>query len=192
MTAAEWYWGSCHTATISRLFTWNRSDVRSLDQRFWYPDADSKPVDGIFGSTDRIPHDANHSSSHARSDHRITRHAAGELHSAGFNRCEPITGSAPLRSLLPSWSRWTELRFLVLPPPEQCPALLHVLRIQGSDRVMAVAAFVVYLPAYAKRHDETPSRDGWRKTLLLCGVATGVFAAANMYFIQAAGLRIWL
>jgi hypothetical protein len=61
-----------------------------------------------------------------------------------------------------------------------------------SKGAMAVAAFVVYLAVYAKRHDETPSHDRWRKSLLLCGVAAGVFAAVNLYFIQAAGLRMWL
>ena len=61
-----------------------------------------------------------------------------------------------------------------------------------SKGAMAVAAFVVYLAAYAGRQDEIPSNDGWRKSLLLCGVAAGVFAAVNLYFIQAAGLRTWL
>jgi hypothetical protein len=61
-----------------------------------------------------------------------------------------------------------------------------------SKGAMAIAAFVVYLAAYAKRHDETPSSDGWRKSLILCGAAMGVFAAVNIYFVQAAGLRMWL
>src|SRR5260370_18878937 len=56
---------------------------------------------------------------------------------------------------------------------------------------MAVAAIVVYLASYARRHDEALSNDGWRKSLLLCGVATGGFEAVNVYFIQAAGFRMW-
>jgi hypothetical protein len=61
-----------------------------------------------------------------------------------------------------------------------------------SKGAMVVAAFVVYLAANAGRQDEAPSRSGWRKSLLFCAVAGGVFAAVNMYFIHAAGLRTWL
>jgi hypothetical protein len=61
-----------------------------------------------------------------------------------------------------------------------------------SKGAMAVAAFVVCLAAYANREDEIPTKEGWRKTVLLCGVAAGVFAVVNLYFIQAAGLRTWL
>lgn len=61
-----------------------------------------------------------------------------------------------------------------------------------SKGAMAVAAFVVYLVAHANKQSGMPSNGAWRKSLLLCGVAAAVFAAANMYFIQAAGVRIWL
>ncbi len=61
-----------------------------------------------------------------------------------------------------------------------------------SKGAMAVAAFVVYLAGYANRQKGMPHNGGWRKSLLLCGVAAGVFSAVNMYFIQASGLRMWL
>jgi hypothetical protein len=61
-----------------------------------------------------------------------------------------------------------------------------------SNGAMATAAFVVYLVAHASRQNEMPSKVAWPKSLLLCGVAVAVFAAANLYFIQAAGLRMWL
>jgi len=61
-----------------------------------------------------------------------------------------------------------------------------------SKGAMVVAAFVVYLVAYGRRQGRRPPDNRWRKSLLLCAVAAGVFAAVNMYFIQAAGLRMWL
>jgi hypothetical protein len=61
-----------------------------------------------------------------------------------------------------------------------------------SKGAMAVAAFVVYLAAYANSRSETLPNGRWKKSLLLGGVAVGVFATVNLYFIQAAGLRTWL
>jgi hypothetical protein len=61
-----------------------------------------------------------------------------------------------------------------------------------SKGMMAVAAFVVYLVAHAHRQKKMPANGAWRKSLLLCGFAAAVFAAANLYFVQAAGLRMWL
>jgi hypothetical protein len=61
-----------------------------------------------------------------------------------------------------------------------------------SKGMMAVAAFVVYLVAHARRYKEMSANSAWQKSLLLCGAAAAVFAAANMYFVQTAGLRMWL
>jgi hypothetical protein len=61
-----------------------------------------------------------------------------------------------------------------------------------SKGAMAVTAFVVYLAAYANSRSEILPNGRWKKSLLLGGVAAGVFAAVNLYFIQAAGLRTWL
>lgn len=61
-----------------------------------------------------------------------------------------------------------------------------------SKGTMAIAAFVVYLVAHAGSQREMPSNGAWRNSLLLCGAAAVVFAAANVYFVQAAGLRTWL
>jgi hypothetical protein len=61
-----------------------------------------------------------------------------------------------------------------------------------SKGMMAVAAFVIYLVADTNRQRKVPPNGAWRTGLLLCGVAAAVFTAANMYFVQAAGLRMWL
>jgi hypothetical protein len=61
-----------------------------------------------------------------------------------------------------------------------------------SKGAMAVAAFVVYLAAYANSRSEILPSGRWKQSLLLGGAAAGVFAAVNLYFIQAAGLRTWL
>ncbi len=55
----------------------------------------------------------------------------------------------------------------------------------------AVAAFVTYL-VWKMRTDRTGASEVWRRCLLLCGAAAGVFFAANAYFIGAAGLRQWV
>jgi len=61
-----------------------------------------------------------------------------------------------------------------------------------SKGAVAVTAFIVYLVAYANSRSEILSNGRWKKSLLLGGVAAGVFATVNLYFIQAASLRTWL
>ena len=57
---------------------------------------------------------------------------------------------------------------------------------------MAVAAFVVYLAAYADRQDEILPNERMAEEPASLRSSGGVFAAVNLYFIQAAGLRTWL
>jgi hypothetical protein len=57
---------------------------------------------------------------------------------------------------------------------------------------IAVAAFVVYLAVDRRCRGAIQANERWRKCLLLCGMAAAVFAAANVWFIWAAGLRQWL
>jgi hypothetical protein len=52
----------------------------------------------------------------------------------------------------------------------------------------ALLGFVLCLAVYSKPR----SSEYWQKCLLLCGMALAVFAAANVYFLQAAGWRQWL
>jgi hypothetical protein len=56
----------------------------------------------------------------------------------------------------------------------------------GVTLVAGLAAYVVWK---AQRED-VPAP--WRRALLLCGAALGVFAAANGYFVWRAGFRQWL
>ena len=55
----------------------------------------------------------------------------------------------------------------------------------------AVTGFLVYLVWKAWR-DGSRASECWRKCLLLCSAAAGVFFAVNAYFIRAAGLKQWL
>jgi hypothetical protein len=54
-----------------------------------------------------------------------------------------------------------------------------------------VAAFAAYIIWKMLREGE-PWYQCWRKCLLLCGMTAGVFFAANVDFIRAAGLSKWL
>ena len=54
----------------------------------------------------------------------------------------------------------------------------------------AVAGFIAYL-VWKRWRAGTPVRDCWRQCLLLLGLSSGVFLAANAYFIRAAGFARW-
>jgi hypothetical protein len=54
----------------------------------------------------------------------------------------------------------------------------------------AILGFVAYM-IWSSRHDHARARELWRRSLILCGAAFAVFAAANSYFIAAAGPRRW-
>lgn len=57
-----------------------------------------------------------------------------------------------------------------------------------SKGAAAVLAFLIYI-AFTSSGQR---RDGWRKGLLLCGMAVLVFTAVNGRYIQAAGLGRWI
>lgn len=54
----------------------------------------------------------------------------------------------------------------------------------------AILGFMAYL-IWTSRRDSQRARELWRRSVILCGAAFAVFAAANSYFIGAAGLRRW-
>jgi hypothetical protein len=58
-----------------------------------------------------------------------------------------------------------------------------------SKGAAALVAFLVYIEVTTSREKRA---EGWRKCLLLCGMALLVFAVINQPFIQAAGLGRWI
>ena len=55
---------------------------------------------------------------------------------------------------------------------------------------LAVAGFVTYL-VWKSRRENSPAAQCGLRCLVLCGGAFAVFAAANWYFVSAAGFRRW-